>query len=196
MRAAPNLSDGSNRRRRRRSTSSATKKEGLFAYSLLEETRGFEIGSSASLTSSEDDGGSGDSKGSKRPLHGANPNKNRDGAPVNVVALDVKYIKVETNTFVVVTDDVDVGAAGDVAALVVVGVGTGVCGGRRGDRDDRDDGAVVAVGHSAGGGVIVVISSEIRKSFLYLMLSTLHRDRQRNYQQERTFLKLFHLESA
>ncbi|CAM9260448.1 unnamed protein product, partial [Ectocarpus fasciculatus] len=93
MRAAPNLPDGSNRRRRRTSGSAATGKEGLFAYSLLEETRGFEIGSSAALISSEDDGGSGDSKSSKRPLHGANPNKNRDGAPVNVVALDVKYIK-------------------------------------------------------------------------------------------------------
>lgn len=99
MRAAPNLPDGSNRRRRRSSSSAVTDKEGLFAYSLLEETRGFEIGSSAALTSSEDDGGSGDSKSSKRPLHGANPNKNRDGAPVNVVALDVKYIKVETQHF-------------------------------------------------------------------------------------------------
>lgn len=92
--------------------STATK--GLFAYALSEETRGFEIGTSAALPSPEEEessgqtnnsiggggnggggnGGSGNGNGNRRSLHGANPNKNRDGAPVNVVALDVKYIEV------------------------------------------------------------------------------------------------------
>lgn len=63
-----------------------------------------------------------------------------------------------------VNDDVDVGDAGDVVALVVVGVGIGVCGGRRGD---RNDGAVVAAaGHVAAAGVVVVISCNIRISLV------------------------------
>lgn len=66
-------------------------RKGLFAYAPSEAATGFEIGSSATLPSPEDnDGGA----ASRKSLYGANPNKTRDGAPVNVVALDVKYIKV------------------------------------------------------------------------------------------------------
>lgn len=70
--------------------------KGLFAYSPSEAARGFEMGSSATLPGPEDDDGSGSNGcgSSRRYLHGANPNKSRDGAPVNVVALDIKYIKV------------------------------------------------------------------------------------------------------
>lgn len=91
-------------------TSTATRV--FFAYSPSEETKGFEIGSSAALPCLEDDdiggvSGLAKSKGSgngggnsviiRRSLHGANPSKNRDGAPVNVVVLDIKYIKVLTS---------------------------------------------------------------------------------------------------
>lgn len=71
--------------------------KGLFAYAPSEESRGFEMGSNATLPCPEDDDGCGGNcggGGGKRSLHGANPKKSRDGAPVNVVALDVKYIKV------------------------------------------------------------------------------------------------------
>lgn len=78
--------------------SPADSTKGLFAYSPSEAARGFEMGSSASLPYPEDDDGGGGGGngygGSRRSLHGANPNKSRDGPPVNVVALDVKYIKV------------------------------------------------------------------------------------------------------
>lgn len=85
------------------SSEKPTATKGLFAYAISEETRGFEIGTSAALPSPEDEesggktniiGGGGNGSGNRRSLHAANPNKNRDGAPVNVVALDVKYIKV------------------------------------------------------------------------------------------------------
>jgi len=88
--------------------STATEK-GFFAYSPSEEGNGFEIGSSAALPCLEDDeiggvsslvkskgsgNGGGNSGTFRRSLHGANPSKNRDGAPVNVIVLDIKYIKV------------------------------------------------------------------------------------------------------
>lgn len=100
-------------------TTTIGRAEGFFAYSPSEETRGFEIGSSAALASplppSEDTllgcgaiaqlnsrGSNTDTNrsctsgdgNSRRSLHKANPSKNRDGAPVSVVALDMKYIKV------------------------------------------------------------------------------------------------------
>lgn len=79
------------------SAAAADSAKGLFAYAPSEAARGFEMGSSACLPCQEDDdgaGGNGYGGGSRRSLHGPNPNKSRDGAPVNVVALDVKYIKV------------------------------------------------------------------------------------------------------
>lgn len=86
--------------------------KGLFAYALSEETRGFEIGTSAALPSPEAEestsktnssSGGGSGNGNRRSLHGANPNKNRDGAPVNVIALDVKYIEVPNPVCVILT---------------------------------------------------------------------------------------------
>lgn len=98
--AAESLTDGPTRQRSGAGNAGATDSmKGLFAYSPCEASRGFEVGSSAALPSPEDDdGGGGSGQGSngssRRCLHGANPSKSRDGAPVNVVALDVKYIKV------------------------------------------------------------------------------------------------------
>eukprot|EP00752_Nemacystus_decipiens_P012939 g11452.t1 len=106
---AESLVDGSTRQRSGGGSSAAADSaKGFFAYAPYEAARGFEMGVSAALPCPEDDhdhdGGSKGYGGSRRSLHGANPNKSRDGAPVNVVALDVKYIKA-SNLLMVLRSD-------------------------------------------------------------------------------------------